>query len=90
MRAVHRSIEQGSNHHDEPRNDRNWFNASTGNHLLLDAESQAGRTGVSKKRGRLWRPLPDSNRNRRFRKPELYPVELRGQKLSVYQDAHSR
>jgi hypothetical protein len=25
-----------------------------------------------------WRPLPDSNRNRRFRKPELYPVELRG------------
>lgn len=26
-----------------------------------------------------WRPLPDSNRNRRFRKPELYPVELRGQ-----------
>jgi hypothetical protein len=28
--------------------------------------------------GCLWRPLPDSNRNRRFRKPELYPVELRG------------
>ena len=26
----------------------------------------------------MWRPLPDSNRNRRFRKPELYPVELRG------------
>ena len=25
-----------------------------------------------------WRPRPDSNRNRRFRKPELYPVELRG------------
>ena|SRR2546423_1361088 len=25
-----------------------------------------------------WRPRPDSNRNRWFRKPKLYPVELRG------------
>ena len=25
-----------------------------------------------------WRPRPESNRNRRFRKPELYPFELRG------------
>jgi hypothetical protein len=35
-----------------------------------------------------WRPLPDSNRNRRFRKPELYPVELRGRALLSLSRAH--
>ena len=35
-----------------------------------------------------WRPLPDSNRNRRFRKPELYPVELRGLDLEQFSSSN--
>ncbi len=30
----------------------------------------------------LWYPRPDLNRNLRFRKPLLYPVELRGQVIN--------
>ena len=56
MRTIHGGVEQGSDHQDEPCNDRNWFNASTGNHLLLDAESQAGCTGLSKTREILEAP----------------------------------
>ncbi len=31
-----------------------------------------------------WRPRPELNWNRRFRKPLLYPFELRGQ-IALYQ-----
>jgi hypothetical protein len=43
------------------------------------------RAWMQEEESRKWRPLPDSNRNRRFRTPELYPVELRGL-VAVYQE----
>ena len=49
VRTVHGRVEQGSNHHYERRDDRKRLDADTGNHLLLDAEAQAGYTGVRKK-----------------------------------------
>lgn len=56
MGAVHRRVEQGSNHHNQRGNDSNGFNARTSNHLILDAESQAGCTGMSKNQETLEAP----------------------------------
>ncbi len=50
MRAIHGRIKQRGNHHHERGDDRKWLNASTGNHVFLDAESQVGCTGMSKSR----------------------------------------
>src|SRR5258705_12912562 len=33
--------------------------------------------------GTSWRPRPELNRNSRFRKPVLYPFELRGRAIST-------
>ena len=49
MRPVDRRIEEGSDHYNQRSDDRNGFDACAGDHLLLDAESQAGCTGLSKK-----------------------------------------
>ena len=48
VRAVHRGIEQGCNHHNQPSNNRNGFDPGTGNHRNLDAEAQAPSTGLLK------------------------------------------
>src|SRR5689334_3503365 len=34
-----------------------------------------------------WCPRPDLNRNTRFRKPLLYPVELRGPEFNLQRDS---
>ncbi len=50
-------------------------------HLPLHEQSCGGRYRTEVRSA--WRPRPESNRNYRFRKPVLYPFELRGRRFSL-------